>query len=314
MNHIDQKLLELNEEILRKQKLRNHLKHLNDRIVKKKNEIGSLKKKLDKEHRDVLRIEKHNIYSFFAIILGTIEYQLEKEKQEYLHALMMYEGAEEALKSLNEEKSILSRSLNGLINVEKMFDKAVEEKDKLLKKFGEYPQTLLTANNRIANFNSQITELDAAIRKGNQAKKYLHKIILNLKTMEEWGFAGKNFTTRSMQRKTKATQKDIYTANNFLLNYEDQLQDLAENCSVNLDKEMQDLEAFLDRFVDSLITDWIVNNKINNSIHLVNSMSDNITKLNSSLDYHKSKVKTYLDEELDLKAELILELIPKNKS
>ena len=183
-----------------------------------------------------------------------------------------------------------------------------------MKTQSSYPEELVTINQRIASFKTQIKEIEVAIRKGSSAKRFLHKIILNLKTIEDWGFKGRNMTSNSMQRRTKSTQKEIYRANNFLLNYEDQLHDLAEYSSVNLDKEIRDLDAFLDRFVDSLITDWVVNEKINNSIHLVNNMIDNITKLNGSLEYQQTKVEAYLDEDLDLKAKLIMDLIQKNKS
>ena len=154
-------------------------------------------------------------------------------------------------------------------------------------------------------------EIDYAINKGDLAKKYLHKIVFNLNQVNEWGFQGRVKNSSSMLRKSKAIQKEMYVANKFLQKYEDQLHDITVHFNVNFEKQIKNLEAFLDRFLDDLITDWIVNNKIQNSVNMVASMMDTITKLNGSLEFHKSKVEKYLEEDIDLKGHLILEFIKK---
>lgn len=312
MKDIDDKLIKLNKEINRKGKLLIHLKHLNQLIRQKKKEKLNLSKVLGKEENDYLKLQKRNIYNIFASVLGTIDKQLEKEKQEYLHALLMYQGVKKLYSSLVSEKKILVKSLNSLHVIERKFDQLIAKKEKLLKKAQNYPEELVFANDRIANFKIQIKEIETAITKGKTAKRYLHKIILNLRTIEQWGFQGLDLTNSQMKLKTNKAQREIYNANNFLQNYEDQLHDISVHFSVNFNKQIKNLEAFLDRFVDSLITDWVVNNKIENSIHLVNSMMDNITKINGSLEFQKKKVSKYLKEDEKIKTQMILEGINKS--
>ncbi len=311
MKDIDDKLIKLNEEINRRAKLRIHLEHINDVLEQKTNEKKILAKILSEEEKDYVEIQKRNIHYIFSSILGTIDKQVEKEKQEYLHALLMHQGIVEVCDSLQKEKKLLVKSLNGLHEIEKAFERLIAEKERLLKDAENYPDELVFANERIGSFNIQIKEINETIIKGNTAKRYLHKIIVTLKTIEQWGFRGLDLTSHKMERKTNAAQKEYYKANKFLQNYEDQLHDISVNFGVDFHKQIKNLDAFLDRFVDSLITDWVVNNKIVNSIHLVNNIIDKITKINGSLEFQKKKIKKYLEEDEAVKAQIILENINK---
>lgn len=314
MKETDDKLIQLNEEINRRKNLKIHLDHLEDLIQAKKEELRVLSSILEKEEKDVIDTENVSIYSIFSTILGTREQQLEKERQEYLHALMVYKGVEGKYKELVKEKKLLSKSLNGIYVLEREFDRLIAVKEELLKKMGNYPKEFVFLNDKISGYKIQIKEIESAVDKGNTAKRRLHRIIISLKQIEQWGFEGKSINSNAVQRKTKSTQKEIYAADVLLQKYEDKLYDISVHFNVNFKRQIKNLDAFLDRFVDSLITDWVVNNKIENSIHLVNNMIDNITKLIGSLEYQKKKVEKYLEEDTDLKGQLLLEQINKNKS
>jgi len=314
MNKVDQKLVRLNNEIHRREKLRIHLTHLDEMIAAKKVEMDKLAITVAKEEDDVLALENVTIYTLFSVVLGTLERQLEKERQEYLHALLIYKGVKKNYQSLKKEKELLVKSLNGLHAIEREFKRILKLKEEILEKVDSYPEDLVVLNDRISNYTIQIKEIVSAVKKGETAKRYLHKVILSLKQMQHWGFEGRDLKHGNMQRKSKATQKEMYTANNFLQKYEDQLHDISVYFGVDFHRQIKNLEAFLERFVDSLITDWVVNNKIENSIHMVNNMIDTITKLNGSLDYQKAKVKEFRKEDNELKAQIILDLIDKNKS
>ncbi len=314
MKKLDAKLIRLYKEINRRENLKTHLTHLEKMIELKAQELEDMGRYLAKEERDVEAYENLTLYSLFSRVLGTHEKQLEIERQEYLHALMLHRGVEESYANVVKERQILLKSLNSLHVLEREFDRLIEEKDELLKTSPKYPKELVTLNERIASFEEQIKEINTTISKGLAAKKYLHKVLFNLNQLEQWGFQGRFVGSSSMIRKTKQVQKQIYAANKFLQKYEDHLFTISANYDINFKHQIKNLEAFLDRFVDDLITDWVVNNKIQNSGHLVTSMMDTITKLNSSLEYEKSKIHAFLDEDEELKGHLILELIQKNKS
>lgn len=313
MKNIDAKLIKLHQEINRKEKLKIHLSHLDEMIKVRAEEKEVLATSLAKEENDVIEMENLSLYALFTMILGTHEKQLEIERQEYLHAFLLYRGVEENYTALIEERDLLSKSLKGLQGAEEEFERLVEKKDMLLRSTSKYTKELDTLNAEITRFKMQIEEIDTAINKGNASKNHLHKIIINFEQMKEWGFQNRYSGSSSVLSKTKEIRDHIYKANKYLQKYEDQLFAVSTHFNINLEKQIKNLEAFLDRFVNDLITDWVVNNKIQNSAHLVTSMMDTITKLNGSLEYERAKIEKYLEEDSELKGHLILELINKNK-
>ena len=78
-------------------------------------------------------------------------------------------------------------------------------------------------------------------------------------------------------------------------------------------REVESLEHFLDQFIDSLITDWIVRNQIDHSLNLVLNIMDKITRINSMFEREREEVTAYIDEEERLKAETLIKLIKKGK-
>lgn len=312
MKNIDDKLIKLYEDINRRENLIIHLTHLDETIELKGEKKERLAISLAKEEKDVIKMENLSLYALFSMILGTHEQQLEIERQEYLHALLLYRGVDENYSSLIKERDLLKKSLKGLHGIDKEFDRLVEKKDKLLKSESTYSKELDVLNKQITRFKNQVKELETAINKGNASKNHLHKIIFNFKQMKDWGFQNRFPGSSSMLNKTKDIRNNIYKANINLQKYEDQLFAVSVHFDINFEKQIKNLEAFLDRFVDDLITDWVVNNKIQNSTNLVISMNDTITKLNRSLEYEKAKIQKYLEEDIDLKGHLILELINKS--
>ncbi|MEM9545582.1 MAG: hypothetical protein AAGA77_06390 [Bacteroidota bacterium] len=311
MKKLDAKLIRLYKEINRRENLKIHLVHLEQMIEAKAEEMDIMRVSLEKEEKDVATYENLTLYSLFSKVLGTHEKQLEIERQEYLHALMLYRGLEENYANLVGERQLILKSMKSLHSLEREFEKLLEEKDQLIKNEPDYPEELNTLNQRIASFAEQIKEINITISKGQAAKKCLLKLIFNLNQLEQWGFQGRYPGSSSMLRKNKQVKKQIYGANNYLQEYEDHLFTISTHNDLNFKHQIKNLEAFLDRFVDDLITDWVVNKKIQNSAHLVTSMMDTITKLNSSLEYEKAKIHAYLDEDEELKGDLIVELIQK---
>lgn len=314
MKNIDARLIRLNQEINRREKLKIHLIHLDEMIQTKGVEKDALAEVLAKEEDDLAAYENLTLFSLFSKILGTHEQQLEIERQEYLHALMSFRGVEEVYNSLIQERDFLIKSLKGLHAVEKEFDLLVKKKDKLLQGAEGYPIEMVVLNARIASYTTQVEEINLAITKGREAKKHLHQIVFNLSQLKKWGLEGRVSSSSSMVKKTRAVQNDIYAVNKYLLAYEDQLFSISTQFDMNFQKQIKKLEAFLDRFLDDLITDWVVNNKIKNSAHMVTSMVDAMTMIEEVLEHEKKKIKQFMEEDIDMKGHLILDLIQRNKS
>jgi len=313
MKDLDKKILVINKDLKRKEKIKIHLNNLMDLMQRRSLELENIELQINKEEQDVTRLEKLNLFSTFQFILGNIQQQLEKERQELLQAVLKRNGLIENLKALKKEKEVLEKSFISLHDIELEFEKLLNNKVKLLKQNNKYPPSLNRYNEKLASFDSRIRELKVTIKQGEKAKKELHKIIVNLGKIDNWGYENTPAKIVKVNRQVDRTHKHVYIANNFLQRYEEELLDLSDHFELEYRREVEMLEKFLDQFIDCLITDWIVRSKLENSIHLVLNVIDKITLINAMLEYEIEKTNEYIKEEKKMKTEIIISLITNQK-
>lgn len=312
MKNIDTQLLELYEEIERKEKLKSHLSNIRKMIVEKQEQLHLLEINLAKEELDVVRLEQLNLYSIFKTVLGNKNEQLEKERQEYLQVFLQCRGVRENIERLTQEKEILEKSFSSLHNIEGEFSELLQQKENLLWQQAEnYPPELATFNENLSSFQSKIGEINKAILEGEKAKKFLHRIIVGLGKIELWGNSESHSIIAKVNREADRVRSDIYVANNHLQRYEDELRDLSDHFGLDYANEINTLNLFLQQFIDCLITDWVVKNKIENSLHFVANIVDKMSLINAMLQQESEKTEAYIREEERMKGQLILLQIKK---
>ncbi|NRB49129.1 MAG: hypothetical protein HRU41_15750 [Saprospiraceae bacterium] len=306
MPTLDQQLLDVYDEYNRKQKIKTHLQHLHVIIGQKEEELVEVTTLLDQEQEDLDALEGKNIYSIFQYLLGNKQQELEKAKQEYLAAYVKYNALISNLEDLREERAVLEKSYSSLHAIDEQFETLMKEKMSLLNQGKKLPAGFDKLTEKIANYRSKIRELEQTIKKGISAKKYLHKVMLGLQQIEHWGNVPPLEVPSRIDKKVERINKDIYVANNYLQKYEDELSDISDLFQLDYQREVNQLEFFLDQFIDCLITDWIVKHKIHNAFHLVVNIMDKITRLGEMMDYEIDKTKGYIEEENEAKAALVI--------
>jgi len=280
MSKINERLLHLYKEVKRKEKLQIHLRHLQEDILKNHAEYDALTLQMKDEEEDVRRLEEMSLESIFRTILGNKAQQLEKERQEYLHVWMKVQHVAENLKILEQEKAVLERSFDSLFNVENEFDKLLKEKEEALKSDPEYSEEVHHINERIAVHEIKIEEIKETIHFGKKAREKLHKLGIDLDYMEDWNSSPAMKSSKKISKKRKLRQ-DIYTVNRALQSYERELKDLADHLNLDYQAEMGLLREFLEGFVDRLITDWVMQHRINHSKNFLSNVIDRVRLLNN---------------------------------
>lgn len=313
MTSLDQQLLELYQKINRKEKLKVHLTHLYEVIAQKEADLVQVSQALAEEQADLDQLEEQSLYTTFLYILGNKKEQVEKARQDYLTQYMQFQGLTNNLKSLKEERTLLEKSYSGLHGIDHEFDALIAEKLKLLKEVKQYPKAISTHTERIANHKAKIRDLELITKRGIMAKKHLHKVVIALEQIEHWGSSNKTSLPRGATKKIDRINKNIYVANNFLQKYEDELYDISDLFQLDYKKEVTLLERFLDQFIDCLITDWIVKNKIENALNLILNIIDKLTRIAGMLEHEKEKTIAYIEEEEELMAEVVMREIDKNQ-
>ncbi|WP_346936757.1 hypothetical protein [Clostridium sp.] len=152
----------------------------------------------------------------------------------------------------------------------------------------------------VAAIEAKKKELLEAIAAGNTARNELQYVVDSLKSAEGWGtwdILGGGIIA------TAAKHSDIDKAKNFaqntkiaLMKFQNELSDV--DLTMNIDINIGSFETFVDYFFDGLISDWIVQSKISDSLNCVCNVVYNVEDIIKSLE---EKLTTVENELLSIK-------------
>ena len=305
------------ENMMRKKKIEIHLMNLEKRIKLQENEVYHLSRIMAEEEEDIHQLDKLGMQSLFQTILGNKKEALEKERQEYLMAILKFKGAEKNLKALKYEKRILEKQLSALfqanITFEKLFDKL---ENTLFNQLHEKTKAKIKAADlRILNHEERIVEIREAIRAGKKAEKMLNKIIKDLAEIKTWGnpiLAKKKIKIYGVGTPADAKKKFLYhakldaqKANILLEHFEIEILDIYKQFKLDYRQYIKSFTNFLEIFFDNLITDWIVKEDIKNTTYAIESIHDKVLRIIAMLDNEITKTKGYILEEKEIKKMII---------
>lgn len=250
-------------------------KRLEDLVQKSKAELEleirkseELARQLKKELKDVTRLEEPGLHSMFFEFLGTIDKKLDKERQEYLAAKLKYENCRKVISDIKEEIEKLKTELKTCGSPELEYQQLLDEKKSGLKalnddKFLEYEELLHF-------FYSQKREVKEAIDAGEMALKGLTYAIKSLRNASGWGtvdmIGGGLLTTAIKHSKMNDTKGLIQDVQFWLRKFNRELGDVNIQAIHAMDIKLDGFLSFADYFFDNLITDWVVQSKINRSL------------------------------------------------
>ena len=297
------------ENMMRKKKIEIHLVNLEKRIKQQEMEVNRLSRIMVEEEEDVHKLDKVGMQSLFQTILGNKQEALEKERQEYLMAVLQFQGAEKNLVALKFEKEVLEKQLSGLFQAEMAFDNLFSKYEKTISsQLDKKTKAKIKAIDlRILNHEERIVEIREAIRAGKKAEKVLTKIIEDLSEVKTWGnsvLAKKKIKIYGGGSSAAAKEKFLYhakhdaqKANILLEHFEIEILDIYKQFKLDYRQYIKSFINFLEIFYDNLITDWIVKEDIKNTSYAVESIHDKVLRIMAMLENEIVKTKDYILEE-----------------
>ncbi len=307
---IDRKILALYEDHQRKEKNLIHLKNIEKLIAQKEKLLVQLEEQVRQEEKDIQKLESFNLHRIFHTILGNQEEQLEKERQEFLQAILQHKGCVKSLAALKKSRDSISRSISGQFSVKRKLNKLLKEKEKdiLAKKKPAFKKVLRYAQ-RLSGHQAKMEEIRQCIRVGNTIKDILDKIKFDFETLENW-HGGLNFKISVRGRtQVRRIEKNIYKTNNQIQLFREELLDLNDHFAIDYEYHIQSISDFLQQLVDTMITDWVIQKQLANSLNLLTRLFDKISLMNSMLDLEIKKTKEYIRLEKEEKEALIIKIL-----
>lgn len=279
---INNRIFKIREKMNRKQKLEFMLEQAKKELEMQKNRKDELNKILNKEEKDVKKLESLSMAGLFYSILGSKEEQLDKERQEYLAAKLKYDECLNSLSDIETEIINYSEELRKYIDLDEEYKKLLKEKQELiLGKNDEKSQTLIANLDKATDLELDIKEVKEAKNAGNNLHSALSQLIGTLESAKSWGtwdlFGGGIIATAAKHSKIDEAKEQVYNVQSLIRAFEKELSDI--EMSTDIDINISSFDTFADYFFDGLIFDWIVQSKINDSLDRVINLDSKVEKL-----------------------------------
>lgn len=246
-----------------------------------------LKTQLAKETREYEKISKTGISALFYKVLGSLEEQVEKERQDALAAQIKYEQCIRELDDVRYEIGKLEAERRQLADSQAQYDALHYEKTKLLlQENGPTAQRIIDLGEQVAACNNNVREIREAISAGNEVLQSLGEATKSLGSAEGWGmwdmFGGGGLITDMVKHShiddaSAAAQR----TQSLLRRFRTELADVRISSDVQI--EIGGFAKFADFFFDGLIADWFMQSKINASQESVRKVDGQVRHVLSKL-------------------------------
>ena len=194
---INEEIYLVKEELRAKEKLESLRKIAQDEYNKSIQMLEELKDRLNKEKKDVAKLEGTSLSSFFFSIIGKKDEKLDKEMKEYLAAKMKYD---EHLVTINELKNLINKydeELRRYEGIEERHKKLINEKQRLLiNEDSSEGRNLRQLLGRLNELRLDIKEIKEAVNAGRNAYDALlemEKALDSAKGWRVWDLLGGGF-------------------------------------------------------------------------------------------------------------------------
>ncbi len=262
---INEKLLLAKERVRAKRKLEAMLAEAQCQVQEQQQRCFKYKQLLGSEQAHVENLEGVSLMSLFFTILGTKSERLEKVNQEFLSAHLKHVEAVEAAKFAQLEFERLEQRLIEFRDADNEYVRLVEEKHRFLVETGDQrAEALGGLVERLVDLSADSLELQEAMQAGTAALESLERVRAELRSAEDvWtsDALGDDFkATKAKLSRIDTASQYAHAAQRLLRKFQEELADasLRLHVAVHIDR----FSIFAESFFDGLISDWIVNSKI----------------------------------------------------
>lgn len=299
MQELNEKIVQLKQEQHLKEKFHRRLEKLQRERQQEAENGKSLRLQLEKELKDVDKLEGVSLSGFFIMISGKKEERLEKEKEEAYKARVLYEESKQKLAELDADVHALNAKIQGIGDVDERLKIVLMQKEQLIHESDPALSALLN------NLTEQKIILEMALKELNeaedaalQAENALEKADSSLTSAQNWGYmdiAGGGLMSSLIKRSHMDEAKEVlHSAQYYLKRLQAELDDLGKEINSNL--EVSDFLHIADLFFDNIFSDWMVQERISTSASQVAECLEKLEELHVELKTEKKRVQAELQK------------------
>ena len=295
---LNKEMEELKQGINRLRKSDYMLQSLNDQLRELESNKIKLEVELDREELDVENLNKKNLTTIFYSVLGSREKQLEKERQEVLAARLKLEDNLKQIEDLKFQIAKLRQERKQYQNNEVLYNQLYQKKYDRLKSGGNpYYQKIMELEEGTRNCKASLKEIKEAVTAGNRVMDQIKNAESSLNSAEGWGtwdVLGGGFLTDMMKHSHIDDAREAVSKIQSLLNsFRTELADVTIHADIQI--QIEGFAKFADFFFDGLISDWIIQSRINDSLESVQRVKAEVSSVLSKLEQMEAGVNTELN-------------------
>ncbi len=300
---INNKLIEIKGDLRKKQKYETQIEDFQKELEEVKKRIVHLEAHYKSEEKDVAQLERMNLKKLFALLSGTKDEKLSKEKQEFIAAKHKLDEANKTKTDIHNAILEVKNKLHVLENVEDKYNQLLVEKEEIIKtNQSRYANKIYNLIEQEGILSAYIQELEEAITAGEHVKHDLLDAQNSLEKARDWGtfdmFGGGAISSYVKHQHLDEAETSIHRAQKSMRYFQKELLDIQEEAHLEVD--VSDMLKFADFFFDGFFVDMMVQDKIHNSLEKTKShyskVNDILLNLTDQLE-EKKKEKEFTQRE-----------------
>ena len=302
MSQLDRKIIETYREVRRKEKVRKHMSHLENKLVEYAKRIERMDKELHELGYNLKWMEFAPLQKIKEWLWGDepLEEESDQMRSRYFKRFMQYKALLKEKELCEYEHSVLATQEKKIQDLEGPLKKLIREKEEeLVTENREIAYDILAIRENIIFLKLLIEEMDEALEYGEKAIKVLEAMIEDLKSvksmdrMEMYGQG--RYSSMSKLAYIEKAQRDIDMAYNWLQRFNLELRDISVEQKVDYFDEMHQYEKFIDALYYALLNSSLIHEAIDDSIGKLSlvckSVQHNLKQLHQDIELSERSIK-----------------------
>jgi len=298
-NSFHLRLSDAKERLFRLQKAERRIQDLQKRSRELERLVIQLEIQLEDEQADVDKLTRMSLANLFHTILRSKNEQLELERQQALSAALKLQEAKQTLADTEADLRRTGDDLSHYRNAKREYEELLVEREAILRSSPTSSEALTEMEENIADQSMLVKELNEAWTAGRRVFSSLEDASASLEKAENWGKwdmwgGGGLVSTHLKHNHVDDAKQFIHNANHLILNFRDELADVKRSIAIEVD--ISSMLKMADYWFDGLISDWIVQGKIQDAQNQVLEAMHHIRTIVNQLQTEHQSANTALLE------------------
>lgn len=308
MAYYSEDLLELKEQLGKKERMETELQNLKEKKKPIEEKVYELEKCKLAEEKDVARLEGTTFASVFYQVIGKKEEKLSKEKEEAYEAVKKYEIAKEELFAIEQEIASKQEMLRKLSSCKSRYEQLFQEKLQQLRLAEN--EDIFKLEGQLYKIETQKREVEEALYEGRKVLSQVDSILESLDKANGWAkwdtFGGGGLVSDMVKHDHLQTAQDkIRDLQWNLKSFKTELADVEIHTDIKV--TIDDFLKFADYFFDGIFADWAVLDKISESKSKITSTRYEVMAVNSKLEEQIDRLEQRYREKITQREEIVLQ-------